>query len=289
MSNTATPPIRGFHDYHPQKSSALILEQVASILSTNAEFLPLSIRQIFYMGVSQFGWPKTDKFYQGLCAKLTRARRASLISFGDIRDDGTTQVGPLMYESEASFMDVIRHSAESFRLDVMQTQPRDVLVWCEGQGLVPMVKTFCDPYGVSVISSGGFDGVTLKHSFAQRCCLRDTVVLHIGDYDPSGEVMFRALAEDVVAFGGRADFKRIAVTREQIELMGLPTKPAKTTKNSHAASFNDDRTVELEAISPSDLRDLITAEIENEMDLEALAQATADSAAIRSKLMERFL
>ena len=56
-------------------------------------------------------------------------------------------------------------------------------------------------------------------------------ILHVGDYDPSGEVMFEALRDDVWAFakeyGTKIIFARIALDLDQIEEYGLPTAPPK--------------------------------------------------------------
>jgi hypothetical protein len=85
---------------------------------------------------------------------------------------------------------------------------------------------------VPVYSCSGFDSLTSKYDLAQDVSRaftykgRRTVVLHLGDHDPSGESMFSdRLVEDVHAFVGSiihhkdpsdvVMFKRVALTAEQ--------------------------------------------------------------------------
>src|SRR4029077_2207751 len=58
-------------------------------------------------------------------------------------------------------------------------------------------------------------------------CAEPVEVLHIGDYDESGESIFVVLAEDVPAWGEAAaiGFCRLAVIPAQIAELGLPTAP----------------------------------------------------------------
>ena len=70
--------------------------------------------------------------------------------------------------------------------------------------MAPQLARVADPFGVTVMSGGGFDSLTDKFNFAERLAgeERPTEVLHIGDHDPSGVTMFLAFLEDVEAFAG---------------------------------------------------------------------------------------
>lgn len=280
--------LRGYAPYEPNEATQGLLVQVQSLLDVNNAYLPVSLRQLFYLGVSAYQWPKTEKFYKGLCAKITRARRARIIDFEDIRDDGITEEKPNVWQSENSLLSAIRDTVDAVMIDHMQHQERDVVIWTEGRGLVPMVQQFTRDFYVPVITSGGFDGVTLKREFAERFrSSREAIVLHVGDYDPSGEVMFRALAEDVEAFGGNVEYRRIAVLDEHIDYYNLPTKPPKRGKNTHALSFDDNRTVELEAMPPADLETLLRDALRGVLDMSVVRRAEQDSNDIRDRLNNR--
>ena len=127
-----------------------------------------------------------------------------------------------------------RHRLERLVLDRTAGQRTRLIVMCEA-GMVPQLASVAGPYGVTVISSGGFELVTEKHRLAIDMTDdgRPTEVLHIGDHDPSGAHLFLALAEDVKAFadelGGIVNFSRLAVTPGQIERLGLVTAPPKVS------------------------------------------------------------
>ena len=97
------------------------------------------------------------------------------------------------------------------------------------------------------------------------------LVLHLGDYDPSGEAMFTALEEDVLAFarhyGGEPSLERIAVTPEQISQYQLETAPPKPS--DRRSGFTDSRTVQLEAFAPDDLLALLKGAITSRIDMDA--------------------
>jgi hypothetical protein len=57
-----------------------------------AEYVPLTIRQIFYRLVGAHGYEKTENAYSRLCSHISNARRDGLIDFEHIRDDGLTDL-----------------------------------------------------------------------------------------------------------------------------------------------------------------------------------------------------
>jgi hypothetical protein len=73
----------------------------------------------------------------------------------------------------------------------------------------------------------------------------------------------RTLEED---FHCTIDFKRIAVLPEHIEQFNLPTRPTKQT-DTRARNWDGDGCVELDAMSPSDMRDLVIEAIVDLIDV----------------------
>jgi len=105
---TSTRP-RGFISWSPRAATLALLDQVLAVLAEYAEYLPLTVRQIFYRLVGSAGYDKTELAYDRLCEHLVKARRAGLISFDAIRDDGGTVLCHLHGDLPASF------SAEAFK------------------------------------------------------------------------------------------------------------------------------------------------------------------------------
>jgi hypothetical protein len=89
-----------------------------------------------------------------------------------------------------------------------------------------------------------------------------TYIYHFGDFDPSGvnagEKIDQTLRE--MAPDAEIHFERVAVTPDQIRDWSLPSRP---TKQSDTRSKNfGDISVELDAIAPDQLRELVQEVIE---------------------------
>ena len=153
----------------------------------------------------------------------------------------------------------------------------------------PQLARYCDEYGVSVLSSGGFDSVTTKHALAFEFSeVGSVVIFHIGDHDPSGVHMHNSLDEDLTAFmdhyGGEVLVERLAVTPDQVEALDLPTAPPKATDRR---AFDGYETTQAEAIPPRVLRKIVTDAILERLDLEQFDDVLAREREIRSSLSER--
>jgi hypothetical protein len=278
---------RGFVDWVPRKETQLLLSKVAQILLEYADYLPLTLRQIFYRLVGAHSYDKTELAYARLGEHLNRARRARIIAMDAIRDDGGTTLAPNSWDSAEHFLGAIQRRAANLTLDRSAGQPQRLVLFCEAVGMAPQLARVANPFGVAVVSSGGFDSVTEKYRFAKELAAHDraTEVLHIGDYDPSGVHIFLSVAEDVQAFvdelGGEVTFTRLAVTPEQIDRYRLPTAPKKTNR----FAFGDTDTCQAEALAPDDLAGIVHAAINQRIDQAALKRVLAREQRERRKLL----
>jgi hypothetical protein len=193
---------RGFVPWSPRADTLALLEQVNGVLDEYSDYLPLTCRQIFYRLVGAHGYEKTEKGYARLCEMLNRARRAELIQMSSIRDDGGQKIEPFMWRDENELVTNLRLQVRDFRLDRQEGQYVRLFVMCEAAGMASQLADAVDKYGITVLSSGGFESITEKHRFAESLADYDTEVevLHIGDHDPSGAHIFLALEEDVTSF-----------------------------------------------------------------------------------------
>jgi hypothetical protein len=81
---------KGFAAWKPQKRTQPLLEDIEGVLREYRDYLPLTVRQVFYRLVGK-GHPKTENFYENVQDKCNRARRSGRISFTAIRDDGVSR------------------------------------------------------------------------------------------------------------------------------------------------------------------------------------------------------
>jgi hypothetical protein len=149
--------------------------------------------------------------------------------------------------------------------------------------MMPQLERVCEPYSIPVYSCSGFDSVSAKYQLKEACWRafvyqgRQTIVLHLGDYDPSGESIFEdGLVEDVHAFLERdvphkdpsevAVFERVALKPEHIERFNLPTAPPKSS-DSRTKNWQGAATCQLEALPPDALAGLLDATIKTYLNL----------------------
>ena len=59
--------VRGFAPWSPQAATLELLEQVRAVLDEYEDYLPLTIRQIFYRLVGAHNYDKTEQAYDRLC------------------------------------------------------------------------------------------------------------------------------------------------------------------------------------------------------------------------------
>ena len=273
---------RGFAPWQPGEEVRALLKVVADILEEYRQHLPLTCRQIFYRLVGAYGFPKSENGYKRLCEHLVRARRAGMIPFANIRDDGVVEKAAPGWVNAEAFWHSIRSEAARFTLDRQAGQPRRLLIAVEAAGMVPQIERVAHAYSVPVRSSGGFDSLTAKHALAEELSRWGAAeVLHIGDHDPSGVHVFANLVADVGAFvramGGDVAFTRLAVTPVQAADLRLPTAPRKESDRRRFTGIGDDpdATVQAEAIPPDELAAIVQEALELRFDMSTLRATLA--------------
>ena len=289
---------KGYAHWRPQEKTLALVGAVRAILEEYQAHLPLTIRQVFYRLVGVYGYPKDENAYERLCNALNRARRAGYIRFEDLRDDGISVMQPSHYSGVEDFYGYLDHLGSNYERDKLADQPVDMRVLCEAAGMMPQLSRVCRRYSVPVYSCSGFDSLTAKYELAKTCAQtydwrgRPTVILHLGDLDPSGVSIYESMREDVLAFVAgdvpRLDaeevavFDRIALTRGQVEYYGLTTYPAKPSDLRSRRWVGE--TCQLEALPPDALARLLASAIESNLDPEILSQARKAEAQERRQI-----
>jgi hypothetical protein len=197
-SQGCSPRKRGLAGTRFQAKTLELLEIVKQVLVEYEEYLPLTLRQIFYRLVGAHGFEKSERAYANLGGHLASARRAGIIPWDHIRDDGLTDLTPRSWEDMGDLLEACVNTARDFRLDRQYNQPRRLFFCIEASGMAPQIGRIADRYGVRVLSSGGFDSLTVKHDLAAELYSHAaTEVLHLGDHDASGVHVYSSLKEDV--------------------------------------------------------------------------------------------
>jgi len=275
-----------FFPYRFRRRSKELLELVKSILITHKEMLPLTLRQIFYLVISEEESPleNTLKDYRRLGRLLINARYAGEIPFEWIED--RTRFTSNLPIPLSEILDY-------YYPEAWKHQPNYIEVFVEKEGLRNFFRRILYPYYIPVTPMRGFDSLSDVMDSAKRIhAYRDRLrfIYLFSDFDPSGEAIsedfeFRLkkclvmLGEDPSIYSEKPKLiempnlycSKIALTREQVEEFNLPPKYVKL-RDPRASSFiekyGEKAVVELDAMPPEVLKRITLEAIIPYLDLE---------------------
>jgi hypothetical protein len=217
---------------------------------------PMTVRQAFYQATVAGLVEKSEAGYSKVQVDLTVMRKMGILSYDWLADNTRWQRKP---KSFGSIEEALADTARLYRKALWRDADSYVEVWLEKDALAGVVLPITASYDVPLMVARGYASLSFLHSAAEQIAELDrpAYLYHLGDFDPSGvnagekiEETLRELAPDA-----EIHFERIAVTPEQIIDWNLPTRPTKTS-DSRARNFGA-ISVELDAIPPDRLRDLV--------------------------------
>jgi hypothetical protein len=238
-------------------------KQIIDVLKSD---YPQSIRHIFYRMTDPRlpeSVEKSEKGYVTVQRQLTNMRRDGTIPYGWITDATRSGHFTQTYSNPA---DAVEATSQFYRRSVWANTPDYVEVWCESRSIAGVIRCETDTYAVPLYPSGGFASLSLAYQAAghirQEADGRPVHIIYIGDHDPAGVLIDVKIEEELRNHLADHDitFHRIAITEDQINLMGLPTKPPK--KGDSRGGFTGG-TVEAEAMPAGEMRELLRAKIES--------------------------
>lgn len=232
---------------------------------------PATVRQVFYRAVVPGMVPKCETHgYRPVQRRLLALREQRAIPYDWITDNARIVRGYARYGGLGEYAQEI---AMRYRRDYWRESGVQVEVWIEKDALAGVVfPTVVEEYGLELYVTRGFSSVTYLQQAADALELdgRPAFVYVFTDFDPSGLSIADTVRRELVGRAPSVEIlvERVAVTREQIDLYGLPTRPTKTTDTRSAAfvALHGTGSVELDAIPPDVLRELVAEKIERHMD-----------------------
>jgi len=238
----------------------------------------LTARQVYYRLVAADHIPNTPTSYKNLTGLLTDARYAGLVDWAIIEDRGREPDVPAEWDSVDEIIDV---AVRQFRLPRRADQPMYVELWVEKQALAGVLAPIAGRAHVPLMVNKGYSSASAMYEAAQRMIQADrgeTVVLYLGDHDPSGEDMVRDIRDRLIEFGvENLEVRKVALTMRQIRQFNPPPNPAKIT-DSRAAKYiaeHGESSWELDAIPPRDLNRIVQRALDDVTDAELLSAAVA--------------
>lgn len=261
--------------------SQRIIDEAVAILAENA---PMTVRQVYYQLVSRQVIENSRTEYQAVSNALVAARKEGIIPWEAIDDRLRRPRQVDMWDDLPDFVNTVQ---AAYHRDVWATQPTYVECWLEKDALSGVLEDALRPYGVLLNVGRGYDGWTSIHNAAERYTGRETTVLYLGDFDPSGEDMVRSLRDRLAELGVSPAILKVGLTEDDIDHYHLPpnlTKKTDTRQKAFVGRFGD-KSVELDALPVSVLRSRVVQEVEQRMDLQALAAVQEQEARERQQLI----
>ncbi|RWC12356.1 MAG: hypothetical protein EOS52_19130 [Mesorhizobium sp.] len=231
----------------------------------------LTIRHLFYLMVSQSLIEKTETEYNNVVIRLAlQLRRSGDIPYGKIVDGTRLYRQPRLYDS---VYEALSETARLYRRDYWRNADERIECWCEKEAISGFLFEVTRDLGVPLMVTRGFSSESVVQSVAEDVMAdgRPLTILFVNDLDPSGNLMPADVMRRIKFYAPEAKVRlwRVAVTPAQVEEYSLPTRPTKRDGNSHAAMFEGD-SVEVDAMPPDILKELLRSNIEGHMDPEQL-------------------
>jgi len=250
-----------------------------------AEQQPMTVRQVFYQLVSRGVVAKTEGEYtRTVCRLLTELRVDKTIPFDWIADNTRWMRKPRTYSSlEAA----LQNTAQTYRRAVWDEQLHYVEIWLEKDALAGVVYDVTERWDVPLMVTRGYPSLSFLHGAAEALAELDrpAFLYYFGDHDPSGkdiprstEARLRELAPDA-----EIHFAVVTVTPEQIEGRQLPTRPTKAS-DPRSGKFSGE-SVEVDAILPGALRELVERCISRHVEMDVLETLRVAEAEERKALV----
>jgi hypothetical protein len=220
---------------------------------------PLTVRQVFYQLAAKSGLvPLSQNGYRQAQRLLLRLRELGELPWSWFADRSRRRIKPSAWADLDDFGDTVRGA---YRKDLWQAQPEHVEVWLEKEALAGFFEQVLGKFGVALYPVHGFSSVTFLYeaALALREIEKPKFLYYFGDHDPSGKDIERALFERLRQFGVDGEdvhFERVAIKLEDIEeynLRPLAAKPSDSRTRAYR-QVHGDRTIELDALPPDELR-----------------------------------
>jgi len=253
------------------------IEQANEIIAEyEAAGFTLTLRQLYYQFVARDLIPNTMKSYKALGNVINDARLAGLIDWDAIEDRTRAVRGRSHWDDPSG---VVESAASSYGLNLWEGQDKRVEVWIEKDALIGVIERVCRELDVPYFSCRGYTSQSELWRAAKRQISYGvpTVVVHLGDHDPSGKDMTRDIVERLQLFGADTTIERIALNIDQVKKWKLPPNPAKITDSrfaAYAAQFGES-SWELDALDPTKIEKMIRAAVSAHLDQDTFDEREA--------------
>lgn len=232
----------------------------------------LTLRQLYYQLVSRDIIANKISEYAKLSTLLVKGRMAGVVDWDAIEDRIRVPFIPYWVRN---IQGAINDTISQYRLDRQDGQEVYIELWVEKDALSGVLKRITSKYHINLMVNRGYSSCTAMHDAYERLLDKeeegkDTVILYLGDHDPSGLDMIRDIKERLEEFGVHPEVRQIGLTMEQIKKFNPPPNPAKI-KDPRAKDYISKYggiSWEVDALNPETLHKLVRDNVEGLIDMD---------------------
>jgi hypothetical protein len=240
----------------------------------------ISIRHLFYRCANLGLIPKTEKAYNSFRSQTVKWRKEKLIPFVD---------GNRYHYGRNTFNDLgeyLRHCAAAYRLNLWKHSKYYIEVWTEKDAVAAAVHSIASDWNLRTFVCRGDPSLSSLADAAEtfndyRAEGYKPVILYLGDYDESGLAIPKKFRETFAEHHDcEVELIRVGVNEDHIKRFNLPTRMAKGARRGESI----DCAVDIDAMKPADLREILAHEIGSFIDPWVLQKMRETEAAERETL-----
>lgn len=280
--------------YRPKPDTMVLIGHCNRILISMADRgYTLTLRQLYYQLVTENLIPNNVRSYNNLKSVVSSARDGGLIDWDHIQDRGRSVRSYAHWDDPQDF---IRSVVPQFRIDHWAGQPHRVEVWVEKDALVDVVAIPASRWQVPYFANKGYLSASAAWEAGRRFMRyslrgQQTIILHLGDHDPSGIDMTRDISERINTYARltpdyeeeyraihgnvevpdvNVEVRRLALNFDQVEELGLHPNPAKMSDSrapDYVTQYGND-SWELDAIPVERIDQIIDEAVASIVDRE---------------------
>lgn len=264
-----------FENFNFKSATLDVINQANEIIEEyQADGFDLTLRQLYYQFVSRDLIPNSQKSYSRLGDIISNARLNGDIDWRAIKDRTRQLKENLHFNCPA---EAIENISEWYKIDTRADQETYIECWVEKEALVGVVERICRKIDIPFFACRGYVSQTAMYEASKRFQViqdyhyKNSIILHLGDHDPSGIDMTRDIAERLnLTFGIPVEIRRIALNMPQIEKYNPPPNPAKLTDSRVGGYLKKygSQSWELDALDPKTITALIEKEANKYTDIE---------------------
>ncbi len=228
-----------------------------------AQGLRLTLRQLYYQLVTRNAIRNVEQEYKNLSRLVSDARLAGLLDWAAIEDRVRV---PRLPTEFGSLEELVQAALASYRLPGWKGQKRYVELWVEKDALAGVLEPLAREFHVTLMVNRGYSSQSAMYEAARRFQRNElkesSLLLYLGDHDPSGEDMVRDIQARLDLFGADVEVRKLALTMPQVEQYAPPPNPAKMTdpRASGYVAQHGAESWEVDALPPNVLAQIIRDE-----------------------------